>query len=141
MPADDLGAPAYRKFDIETWIPSREDFGEISSTSNCLDYQSRRLNIRYKTPGGKNKLQILTSENKNKEKANKTKQNLTTQQQNFIENTEYVHTVNGTACAVPRLILTIMENNQTQDGKVKIPTVLVPWMGGLTHMTPKRKPK
>jgi seryl-tRNA synthetase len=48
MPTEDLGAAAYRKFDIEVWIPSRSDYGEVTSASNCTDYQSRRLNIRYK---------------------------------------------------------------------------------------------
>ena len=48
MPTGDLGAPAYRKYDIEAWMPGLERFGEISSASNCTDYQSRRLNIRYR---------------------------------------------------------------------------------------------
>jgi seryl-tRNA synthetase len=48
MPTADLGAAAYRKFDIEAWMPSRGDYGEVTSASNCTDYQSRRLNIRYK---------------------------------------------------------------------------------------------
>ena len=48
MPSGDLGAPAYRKFDVETWMPGLKRYGEISSASNCTDYQSRRLNIRYR---------------------------------------------------------------------------------------------
>jgi seryl-tRNA synthetase len=48
MPSEDLGASAYRKYDIEAWMPSRNSYGEISSTSNCTDYQSRRLNIKYR---------------------------------------------------------------------------------------------
>lgn len=48
MPTHDLGAPAYRKFDIEAWMPGLQRYGEISSTSNCTDYQSRRLNIRFR---------------------------------------------------------------------------------------------
>ena len=48
MPTHDLGAPAYRKFDVEAWMPGLERYGEISSASNCTDYQSRRLNIRYR---------------------------------------------------------------------------------------------
>ena len=48
MPTGDLGAPAYRKLDIEAWLPGLARFGEISSASNCTDYQARRLNIRYK---------------------------------------------------------------------------------------------
>ena len=52
MPTGDLGAPAYRKYDIEAWMPGLARFGEISSASNCTDYQSRRLNIRYKCVSG-----------------------------------------------------------------------------------------
>lgn len=48
MPTGDLGAPAYRKYDIEAWMPGVQRYGEISSASNCTDYQSRRLNIRYR---------------------------------------------------------------------------------------------
>ena len=48
MPTGDLGAPAYRKYDIEAWMPGIQRYGEISSASNCTDYQSRRLNIRYR---------------------------------------------------------------------------------------------
>lgn len=48
MPSGDLGAPAYRKFDVEAWMPGLQRYGEISSASNCTDYQSRRLNIRYR---------------------------------------------------------------------------------------------
>ena len=49
----DLGGPAYRKFDLEAWMPGRGEYGEITSTSNCTDYQARRLNVRYKTKGQK----------------------------------------------------------------------------------------
>jgi seryl-tRNA synthetase len=48
MATHDLGAPAYRKFDVEAWMPGRKSYGEISSTSNCTDFQSRRLNIKYR---------------------------------------------------------------------------------------------
>lgn len=78
MPINDLGAPAYRKYDIEAWMPSRNSFGEISSTSNCTDYQSKRLNIYYEDNGNK----------------------------------YHVHTVNGTACAIPRMIIALLEQNQ-----------------------------
>lgn len=71
MPLHELGAPAYRKFDIEAWMPGRNMYGEISSASNCTDYQSRRLNIQ----------SIDSSDTR-----------------------RFVHTVNGTACAVPRYI-------------------------------------
>ena len=93
----DLGAPAYRKYDIEAWMPSRNGYGEVTSTSNCTDYQSRRLNIRYRD-----------EENR----------------------PQFVHTLNGTAVAVPRAIIAILENHQNADGSVTIPAVLRPFMGG-----------
>lgn len=104
MPGHDLGASATKKYDIEAWMPSRGDYGEVSSTSNCLDYQSRRLNIRHR---------LLPT-----------------------EPTTFVHTVNGTACAIPRVILTLLEVNQQEDGTVLIPPVLQPFMGGMTRITP-----
>ncbi len=94
----DLGAPAYRKYDIEAWMPGRGkdgEWGEVTSTSNCTDYQSRRLGIRVKD-GGK---------------------------------TTYLHMVNGTAVAVSRAIIAIMENFQQKDGSIKIPKNLVPYTG------------
>lgn len=105
MPTSDLGAPAYRKHDIEAWMPGLERYGEISSASNCTDYQSRRLNIRYKP--------------QDKEGAPRRYQK------------EFAHTLNATACAVPRLIVSILENYQNSDGSVSIPAVLQPFMGGL----------
>lgn len=96
--AGDLGAPAYRKFDLEAWMPSRGDYGEVTSTSNCTDFQSRRLAIRYRD-----------DENA----------------------TRFVHTLNGTAVAVSRALIAILENNQQADGSVVIPPVLRPYMGGM----------
>jgi seryl-tRNA synthetase len=93
----DLGAPAFRKFDLEAWMPSRNGFGEITSTSNCTDYQSRRLNIRYRD-----------DENR----------------------PQFVHTLNGTAIAVPRAIISILENHQQADGSIRIPEKLRPFMNG-----------
>src|SRR5256885_8146759 len=96
----DLGGPAYRKFDLEAWMPGRGqggEYGEVTSTSNCTDYQARRLNIRYKVPGQKG--------------------------------TRFVHTLNGTAVAVSRALLAILENYQQVDGSVLIPPVLRPWIG------------
>lgn len=95
--AGDLGAPAYRKFDLEAWMPSRGTYGEVTSTSNCTDFQSRRLAIRYRDEENQTRL---------------------------------VHTLNGTAVAVPRAIIAILENNQQADGSVVIPEVLRPYMGG-----------
>jgi seryl-tRNA synthetase len=94
----DLGAPAYRKWDLEAWMPGRNsgEWGEITSTSNCTDFQARRLNIRYKDDDGKNK---------------------------------YVHMLNGTAIAISRAIIAVLENFQQADGTVKIPKALAPYCG------------
>ncbi|MCR5760651.1 MAG: serine--tRNA ligase [Sphaerochaetaceae bacterium] len=95
----DLGAPAYRKFDIEAWMPGRGDsgeYGEVTSTSNCTDYQARNLNIRFKDDDGK---------------------------------TKYVHMLNGTAVAVSRALVAVLENYQQEDGSVRIPEALVPYCG------------
>ncbi|MDR2477957.1 MAG: serine--tRNA ligase [Treponema sp.] len=94
----DLGAPAYRKWDLEAWMPGRNagEWGEVTSTSNCTDYQARRLNIRYKDSDGKNR---------------------------------FVHMLNGTAIAVSRAIIAILENFQQADGSVRIPPTLVPYCG------------
>ncbi|WP_443097260.1 serine--tRNA ligase [Treponema succinifaciens] len=99
----DLGAPAYRKWDLEAWMPGHADenhpdgdYGEVTSTSNCTDYQARRLNVKYHDDDGKNK---------------------------------YVHMLNGTAVAVGRAMLSILENYQNEDGSVTIPEVLVPYCG------------
>ena len=103
----DLGAPAYRKWDLEAWMPGRNggEYGEVTSTSNCTDYQARRLNIKYKDDDGKNK---------------------------------YVHTLNGTAIAVGRAMLAILENYQNEDGSVTIPQALVPFCG-FDKISPKTK--
>jgi seryl-tRNA synthetase len=96
----DLGGPAYRKYDLEAWMPGRGqggEYGEVTSTSNCTDYQARRLDIRFKAPGQKG--------------------------------TRFVHTLNGTAVAVSRAILAILENYQQADGSVVVPEVLRPWVG------------
>ncbi|MCK5735699.1 MAG: serine--tRNA ligase [Spirochaetaceae bacterium] len=94
----DLGAPAYRKFDLEAWMPGRgEDgeWGEVTSTSNCTDYQSRRLGIRYKEDG----------------------------------KTRHAHTLNGTAVAISRAMIAVLENGQREDGSIAIPEALVPYCG------------
>ena len=94
----DLGGPAYRKYDLEAWMPSRETWGEVTSTSNCTEYQARRLNIRFRD-----------QENR----------------------PAFVHTLNGTAVAVPRAIIAILENGQNEDGSITIPMALRPFMGGI----------
>ncbi len=96
----DLGGPAYRKFDLEAWMPGRGkdgEFGEVTSTSNCTDYQSRRLNIRIRKKGEKG--------------------------------TQFVHTLNGTAVAISRAIIAVMENYQQADGSILVPEALRKWMG------------
>lgn len=97
--AGDLGAPAYRKFDIEAWMPGRGEggeYGEVTSTSNCTDYQARNLNIRYRDDDGK---------------------------------IRFVHMLNGTAVAVSRAMVAVMENYQTKEGGIRIPQILVPLCG------------
>ena len=97
----DLGGPAYRKFDIEVWMPGRGTWGEVTSTSNCTDYQARRLRIRHRTVGADGK------KGKNR----------------------FAHMLNGTAIANSRGIVAILENYQQADGSVLVPEVLRPWMG------------
>ncbi len=103
--AGDLGDPAARKYDIETWMPGRGGFGETQSCSNCTDFQARRLNVRFRRRdrGG----------------------------------TELVHTLNGTAVAVTRAIIAILENFQQADGSVRLPGPLVPYMGGVEEIRPR----
>lgn len=117
MATADLGAPAYRKFDVEAWMPGLGRYGEISSASNCTDYQSRRLGIRYRP-----------SEPPSSTTPKKGKGNVPTQ---------FVHTLNATACAVPRMIVCILENYQQEDGSIKIPEPLRPFMGGLERISLK----
>jgi seryl-tRNA synthetase len=98
--AGDLGAPAYRKFDVEAWMPGRGErgsYGEISSTSNCTDYQARRLRVRFRRKA--------------------TKKN------------EFAHMLNGTAVSNARLILALLENHQRADGSIAIPKALQAYVG------------
>ncbi|XP_032063000.1 serine--tRNA ligase, mitochondrial [Aythya fuligula] len=103
MPTQELGLPAYRKFDIEAWMPGRGKYGEISSASNCTDYQSRRLNIMYSDGAGR---------------------------------LRHAHTVNGTACAVARMLIALLECNQQPDGSVRVPPALQPFVGRAVLMRP-----
>lgn len=124
MPAGDLGAPAFRKFDIEAWMPGLDRYGEISSASNCTDYQARRLNIRYRVAAKEGGENGGPEPPKKKQKKNKGSP------------TAFCHTLNGTACAVPRMIVAIIENNQQQDGSVVVPEVLRPFLGGQSVIAP-----
>ncbi|KAI8816331.1 uncharacterized protein EV422DRAFT_546319 [Fimicolochytrium jonesii] len=111
MPTQDLGAPAYRKIDIEAWMPGRQSWGEISSASICTDFQSRRLNMKYFT--GSSTAAGATG---------------------TTGHTDFVHTINGTACAVPRLIIALLETHQHENGDVDVPEVLRPYLWGITTM-------
>jgi seryl-tRNA synthetase len=92
----DLGGPAYRKFDVEAWMPGRGDWGEVTSTSNCTDYQARRLDIRYRPSPIDGKPQ----------------------------KPRMVHMLNGTAVATSRALVAILENYQQADGSVLVPAAL-----------------
>ncbi len=98
--AGDLGAPAYKKYDLEAWMPGKGEkgeYGEVTSVSNCTTFQARRLKVRYKNKEtGKN---------------------------------EFVATLNGTAIAISRTVIAILENYQNADGSVTIPEILRPFMG------------
>lgn len=94
----ELGAPAAKKYDIEAWFPSQEKFREVTSCSNCTDFQARRCNIRFKDG----------------------KQN------------RFVHTLNGTAVAMSRMLIAIMENFQKEDGTFEVPKCLKPYFSKFT---------
>ncbi|WP_299177588.1 serine--tRNA ligase [uncultured Brevundimonas sp.] len=98
----DMGFSAQKTFDLEVWLPSQGTYREISSCSNCGDFQARRMDARFKRAGEKK--------------------------------TEFVHTLNGSGLAVGRTLVAIMENYQQDDGRIAVPTVLQPYMGGLTHV-------
>jgi seryl-tRNA synthetase len=94
----DLGGAAYRKYDLEAWMPGRDGYGEVTSTSNTTDYQARRLRIRHRRaePGGRPQL---------------------------------LHTLNGTALAISRALIALLEIYQQEDGSVLLPKVLIPYVG------------
>lgn len=98
----DMGFSARKTYDLEVWLPSQGMYREISSCSNCGDFQARRMDARFKRDGEKK--------------------------------TEFVHTLNGSGLAVGRTLVAIMENYQQDDGSIRVPEVLVPYMGGLTSV-------
>lgn len=108
MCSGDLGAPAARKYDIEAWIPSQGKYREVTSTSTCTDFQARRLNIRFREPQPGSMMMMGVGGG---------------------ERLEFVHTLNGTAFAIGRTIIAILENYQEEDGSVVVPEVLRKWMG------------
>lgn len=93
----DLGLSAARKYDCYAWLPTQQRYREVTSTSNCTQFQARRLGIRYRTDGG----------------------------------TEHVATLNGTLCAMTRIIIMLLENHQQADGSVHVPEALRPFLGGV----------
>lgn len=95
----DMGFSAQKTFDLEVWLPSQGTYREISSCSNCGDFQARRMDARFKRAGEKK--------------------------------TEFVHTLNGSGLAVGRTLVAIMENYQQDDGRIAVPGVLQPYMGGV----------
>ncbi len=96
----DIGFSAAKTYDLEVWLPSYNAYKEISSCSNCVDFQARRANIKYRDP------------------------------ENF-KGTRLVHTLNGSGLAVGRTMAAVLENYQQADGSIKVPEVLVPYMGGI----------
>ena len=98
----DLGLGQVKKYDIEGWVPLEEKYRELGSASYFHDFQTRRLNIKYKDKEGKS---------------------------------QYAHSLNATAIATPRILVSLVENFQQADGSIKIPNVLVPYMNGLREIT------
>jgi seryl-tRNA synthetase len=96
----DLGTPQAKKWDIETWMPGMGKYGETHSCSNDTDYQARTLNMRYRHSGEGGEKQI-----------------------------DFLHTLNNTALASPRILIPILENNQREDGSIAMPEVLIPYTG------------
>jgi seryl-tRNA synthetase len=101
----DMGFSARKTFDLEVWLPSQNTFREISSISNCGDFQARRMDARSQKKGEKG--------------------------------TRYMHTLNGSGLAVGRTLVAVLENYQDENGRIAIPDVLVPYMGGVTHLEPQ----
>jgi seryl-tRNA synthetase len=102
MVTGDLSFTAAVKYDVELWAPGVQEWLEVSSCSNFLDFQARRANIRFRPmPGGK---------------------------------PEYVHTLNGSGLALPRVVIAVLENYQQADGSVVVPEVLRPYMGGIERI-------
>jgi seryl-tRNA synthetase len=98
----DMGFGAKKTYDLEVWLPSQNTYREISSCSNCGDFQARRMDARTRKAGEKG--------------------------------TRFVHTLNGSGLAVGRTLVAIMENYQDEGGRIAIPAILQPYMGGLTHI-------
>ena len=102
MVTGDLGFTASKKYDLEIWAPGSGEWLEVSSCSNCEDFQARRANLRFRRGSG--------------------------------ARPEYLHTLNGSGLALPRTLISVLENYQQEDGSVLVPGVLRPWMGGLERI-------
>jgi seryl-tRNA synthetase len=100
----DMGFSAQKTYDLEVWLPGQGRYREISSCSNCGDFQARRMNTRYRPDSEKG--------------------------------TRFVHTLNGSGLAVGRALVAVIENYQEADGSVTIPFALLPYMGGMTNISP-----
>jgi seryl-tRNA synthetase len=100
--AGDTGFAATKTYDLEVWLPGQGAWREISSCSNCGDFQARRMGGRYRPQEGKG--------------------------------TAFLHTLNGSGVAVGRALIAVLETHQQEDGRVAIPAVLQPWMGGSSHI-------
>jgi seryl-tRNA synthetase len=105
--AGDMGFSAKKTYDLEVWLPSQNKYREISSCSNCGDFQARRMNARYRPKTSKGG-----------------------------DGVKFVHTLNGSGLAVGRTLVAILENYQNQDGSVTIPAALRAYMGGLERLSP-----
>jgi seryl-tRNA synthetase len=102
----DMGFGARKTYDLEVWLPGQGAYREISSCSNCGDFQARRMNARYRPSGAKD--------------------------------LRFVHTLNGSGLAVGRTLVAVLENYQQEDGSIRIPDVLIPYMGGLEVISAKK---
>jgi seryl-tRNA synthetase len=106
----DMGATAKKTYDLEVWLPGQGAYREISSVSWCGDYQARRMNARYRPA----------------------------KDSGGQKGTAFVHTLNGSGLAVGRTLVAVLENFQEADGSVKVPSALLPYMGGLDTLAPVR---
>jgi seryl-tRNA synthetase len=100
--AGDTGFSATKTYDLEVWLPGQGAWREISSCSNCQDFQARRMAARYRRKEAKG--------------------------------TAFLHTLNGSGVAVGRALIAVLETHQQEDGRIAVPAVLAPWMGGLSHI-------
>ena len=100
----DLGFASAKTYDLEVWLPGQAAFREISSCSNCLDFQARRGKIRFRAAAG--------------------------------DKPQLCHTLNGSGLAVGRTLVALLENYQREDGSVRLPEVLAPYLGGQLELRP-----